>query len=594
KDDEIYYNDGNVDLVIQGIDFRVYRGVLAQFSPIFKDMFDLGSPSPIDDTSGDGSFVIQGPGTTVSTVTLKDSVRDWRHVLRALYQGRYLLTIDVLAASSCPSFDILSAYIRLGHKYQISIIYDPAMAYLKWHFAPTFSRWKTRSTSGSRPYTLPHWEPENTIGVVNLARLTDEDSILPLALLGCCQLGDRLSVGFRYSDGIRETLSARDTLLCLESVAGVAAYGVGHTLAVRSAVKNAPTEPTKGSRWPRVRDKTLWLDDGNLILVVENIEFRIYKGILAHHSPVFSDMLSLPPPASSPNNSLSSKGAAVDTEEGIPVVTLPSDAARDWRHVLEALMGRQTRSADTMVHRVATIQGSKTSSEELFAFIRIGHKYQIDGLYKPSMAFLKTRFPPKKPVSNRHRLWSHETHPLGFDAAHAVGVVNLARLTGETSLLPAAFLLCCQNSLTEEGFLYSDGHREVLGADDLIRCLKARATLMGLTASVLSEVVLLSVDHPKYREKCLQEVLQFGGRRVQFNMRSGPRLAADPFLKGFEGWEDWNQAKKSLCWICQYNILEKLKEKREEIWKRLPKILNIEIPEARNGECSFDVRGSFG
>lgn len=45
-----------------------------------------------------------------------------------------------------------------------------------------------------------------------------------------------------------------------------------------------------------VRHPTLWLDDGNVVLVVENTGFRVHRGILSKHSDVFRDMFSVPQP----------------------------------------------------------------------------------------------------------------------------------------------------------------------------------------------------------------------------------------------------------------------------------------------------------
>lgn len=47
----------------------------------------------------------------------------------------------------------------------------------------------------------------------------------------------------------------------------------------------------------RKRDAEFWYSDGNIILVARDVEFRVFKGILAEHSPVFRDMFSLPQPA---------------------------------------------------------------------------------------------------------------------------------------------------------------------------------------------------------------------------------------------------------------------------------------------------------
>ena len=98
---------------------------------------------------------------------------------------------------------------------------------------------------------------------------------------------------------------------------------------------NAQSDPIPPSS--RTKDEEFWFYDGTIILVVEGVEFRISKGLLTEHSHIFRDMFSLP-----------STGATSDDEYvgSCPVVHLPSDATRDWRHVLRLYMPRRdTRSA---------------------------------------------------------------------------------------------------------------------------------------------------------------------------------------------------------------------------------------------------------
>ena len=70
RDAEFWFEDGSVVLVAGGIAFKVYRGVLSDRSPVFKDMFSLPQPpssSPFD----------------TPVVHLTDSPQDLRHILRA-------------------------------------------------------------------------------------------------------------------------------------------------------------------------------------------------------------------------------------------------------------------------------------------------------------------------------------------------------------------------------------------------------------------------------------------------------------------------------------------------------------------------------
>lgn len=74
-----------------------------------------------------------------------------------------------------------------------------------------------------------------------------------------------------------------------------------------------------------------WFNDGNIILEVEASQYKIYGGILALHSTIFQDMMTITKPP------ISDASAIVD---GCPVVKL-ADRMSDWEHVLAALFERK-------------------------------------------------------------------------------------------------------------------------------------------------------------------------------------------------------------------------------------------------------------
>ena len=83
---------------------------------------------------------------------------------------------------------------------------------------------------------------------------------------------------------------------------------------------------SNGDARERKPDEEFWFEDGTIILIAGNIEFRVYKGFLANRSLVFRDMFSFPQPAiTSPSSST------------CPVVHLP-DSAEDVRELLRILM----------------------------------------------------------------------------------------------------------------------------------------------------------------------------------------------------------------------------------------------------------------
>lgn len=83
----------------------------------------------------------------------------------------------------------------------------------------------------------------------------------------------------------------------------------------------------------RTRDVEFRYDDDSIILIARDVEFRVYKGLLADHSPVFKDMFSLPQPP------ITASFSSTHTDLPCPVVHL-SDSPEDLRHVLRAYLPR--------------------------------------------------------------------------------------------------------------------------------------------------------------------------------------------------------------------------------------------------------------
>jgi hypothetical protein len=68
-------------------------------------------------------------------------------------------------------------------------------------------------------------------------------------------------------------------------------------------------------------------EDGNIILQAGNTKFRVHRGVLSAHSPVFRDTFALGQPA---------EGGAASDSEHCPVVVL-QDSAEDLKYLLGTL-----------------------------------------------------------------------------------------------------------------------------------------------------------------------------------------------------------------------------------------------------------------
>lgn len=98
------------------------------------------------------------------------------------------------------------------------------------------------------------------------------------------------------------------------------------------------------------KSEEYWYEDGNIILRVEDVLFRVYGGMLSRHSAVFRDMFSIPQPTTPEDD--------MEFMEGCPVVVLFGDAAEEWEHLLRVLcdydMYVMSFSITTSLHKVYT------------------------------------------------------------------------------------------------------------------------------------------------------------------------------------------------------------------------------------------------
>jgi len=196
RDAEFWFPDGNVVLVASGFGFRVYQGLLARDSPFFADLFSLPQPNHAE--------VLDG----CPIVHLTDFHEDLRILLRVqLGSGRRLLDGTRI------DFATTDALVRLGRKYQIDNLYNDALGVLKTFLDNQYASWyeKPRYLEWSR-YGL------DPIAAVNLARLTDTSSVLPIAMYLCCQLRtEDLLRGTTHPDGSAQQLSLDDLRRCVDA-----------------------------------------------------------------------------------------------------------------------------------------------------------------------------------------------------------------------------------------------------------------------------------------------------------------------------------------------------------------------------------------
>lgn len=77
-DEDLWFEDGNVIAIAQERAFRFHRGALSRHSDVFCGLFSLPQP-----TSKDMVDTLNG----VSIVDVTDTAYDFKHLLRAIYDG---------------------------------------------------------------------------------------------------------------------------------------------------------------------------------------------------------------------------------------------------------------------------------------------------------------------------------------------------------------------------------------------------------------------------------------------------------------------------------------------------------------------------
>ena len=321
------------------------------------------------------------------------------------------------------------------------------------------------------------------------------------------------------------------------------------------------------------RDEEFWYEDGNIILTARDVEFRVFKGILADHSPVFRDMFSLPQPPSA--------------DTSVPTVKL-EDSPEDLRHVLRAVMPRSASircvhnfsrdsTCSVLVCVFSPFGLDGPSFHMVSALIRVGHKYEMTQLVQSTLGFLKSFY------TDDFERWNGRVGtrvPPSFEDIHVIGVVNLARLTGEVSILPTALLACCTLADITAGFPREDGTLERLSLEDIGCCWKTRAALTTLAIEMQIDTYANRAPAPysSYdlcsKSPCISEykhLLTCHYPKQRAHLTTGDPLSSHIDAIG----ED---LKKRFCSSCWTTMNKCDLEGRRKAWKKLPGIIGVFVP----------------
>ncbi|TFK82908.1 hypothetical protein K466DRAFT_603291 [Polyporus arcularius HHB13444] len=306
------------------------------------------------------------------------------------------------------------------------------------------------------------------------------------------------------------------------------------------------TTAQPSSNW--VRDDQVWLSDGNIIIIAQNIAFRIHKSILAQHSEVFRDIFSLP---------CSSVPEAVDGCEAVHV----SDSAEDMRQLLLVLCCGKNPYYD--LDEIIPVPFPVVAS-----LVRMGHKYNVPGVLNPALARLKKYHPITlkawRDTDGRAR------YVTSTDSHDAITAVQLARLTDTPSILPTAFLQCCDfadevypETHPQRGtFVLSAGlppgdHATVISGQVLATRIAA-----GFVARLFLEIPRPGCASPNQCKQAVKGgvIQELASLSLAAGLRSGPAISAAG-------------SSAAICQTCR-RVLSKASD---GIWSILPHCFHVSV-----------------
>ncbi|KAL6301485.1 hypothetical protein BKA93DRAFT_738642 [Sparassis latifolia] len=208
KDEEFWFEDGNTVLISRDVGFRIHRGIVSRHSEVFRDLFTLPQPTNAEKVHD------------CPVVSLSDSPMELRILLRAIYNGqRYA------------EFWEVATVVRLSQKYLMEELYEDGLACLKTCLTDDFNVWDRISRADDCSSPVMHFDFEDAIAAVNLARLTHTDSMLPIVLYLCCQLDSEALVrGIVRPDGIVEQLSPEDLMRYIDAAVSLSARNTSRHL----------------------------------------------------------------------------------------------------------------------------------------------------------------------------------------------------------------------------------------------------------------------------------------------------------------------------------------------------------------------------
>ncbi|KAH8103339.1 hypothetical protein BXZ70DRAFT_720838 [Cristinia sonorae] len=198
--ESLWFEDGNIIIVAGQFGFRVYRGLPALRSPVFKDLFSL--------PQSEGAETMDG----CAVVRLHDHPFKIAMFLQFVQDGCRVWDTEARFAGE-EFWHLMGPILSMSHKYQCEILLEEGKTRLFKFLPGDIQSWDLL-TRDPKMFDGPGY-----IAIANMARLLDMPLIHQRALYQCCQLSaDLLVNGDVYSTFVDEQdkLCSQDLQACVE------------------------------------------------------------------------------------------------------------------------------------------------------------------------------------------------------------------------------------------------------------------------------------------------------------------------------------------------------------------------------------------
>ncbi|KAI0796264.1 hypothetical protein BC629DRAFT_1592496 [Irpex lacteus] len=329
-----------------------------------------------------------------------------------------------------------------------------------------------------------------------------------------------------------------------------------------------------------VHDAEYYLDDGNVVIAVQNTVFRVHRSVLSMHSDVFRDMFAV------------SQATTAETLDGCPLIHLQEDARMFGKMIDTFYRGTTSDYANPRATWTVT---------ELCGLLELGYKYYVESLRNMAITRIKTMLPSEsayrwvpihKGMRNARVIFELEDNEqpgrglsLDTECVMLTHLIEQIRKFDDLAHnLPIALYAFSQAlhsaSIINNGrAIISSLLSSTSMVDDGITCLQAIPTLFSHR-----DFICNSIFDPAMREGCtdktkcadalLHIAFKLASNREFAHVDYPDPLDLDKYAAGILTESDLGE---SLCSSCCKKIIAEILRRRRSTWKFLG--LWFQLPE---------------